>query len=510
MNKRIEQILSLCSNKLIKDSHKWNIFQLIKEELIKDHVSEDELLKVKRIFHEKEFNNFYIDHYPEYFIDTKDGLIENLATLPNYAIMEKLPLLESYKGEITYDDFIKIVNLKVEDKSQEDFSTFCWNTLFKEEFIFTEKFIDSLDSFHYRWGHASSSITTLLLKHINTENNIFSKPCSYEEKETLPFHDCFIIYQIFSSVYNESISKQNVDNIKGYYKNEPEKFNHFLGKLILNRKNDLNEKKKYIKSLRSILMGDYKNTLIDGLPYLNFESFLSKDFKKDIGEKAFKEWVNNNNNVNLIIPFAIGNTETALIKDIFQYRVPDDNILNILVRFANDYPDIAKYTYNQGINQFSGGGISRFIKGMGDLKNLEWDNIFNNAEHIKNILLDKTNEEDFNNNLIILREQSKSLANEISIFCLANDIFLSNTNITLTFIDYFKSNISSNLFKRITIEMDDALKNYEDRLDYDLILQTQWNINNKKERHMYVLAEKAHISQNLSEGVENTIKRKRV
>lgn len=509
MNKTIEQILSICGEKPISDYNKREIFQIIKEELVKAHLSKDELLEVKITFHEKEFNNFYIDHYPEYFIDTKDGLIENLATLPNHAIMEKLPLLESYKGEITYDDFIKIVNLKVEDKSQEDFSAFCWNTLFKEEFIFTQKFIDSLDSHHYRWGYASSSITTLLLKHMDTQNNIFSKPCLYEEKETLPFYDCFIIYQIFSSVYGESNCKKNMDNIKEYYKEDPEKFNHFLGKLMLNRKNDLNEKKKYIKSIRSILMGDYKNTLIDDLPYLNFESFLSKDFKKDIGEKVFKEWLNNNN-IDFILPFAIGNSETALTKDILQHRIPDDNILNILVRFANKYPYIAKYTYNQGVNQFSGGGISRFIKASGELKNLEWDNIFSNTEHITDVLLEKTNTEDFNNNLIKLRKHSKSLTNEISLFCLANDIFLSNSNMTLTFIDYFKGNISSDLFKRIKIKMDDVLDNYKNRLDYDLILKTQWNIDNKKERHIYVLAEKAHISQNLSEGVENTIKRKRM
>lgn len=509
MNKTIEQILSICADKSMSDYNKREIFQIIKEELVKDHVSKDELLDIKRIFHEKEFNNFYIDSYPAYFIDTKDGLIENLPTIPKSAIMEKLPLLENYKDEITYDDFTKIVNLNVEDKSQEDFSEFCWNTLFKEEFIYTEKFIDSLDSHHYRWGHASSVMTTLILKHMNSENNVFSKPCLYEEKETIPFHDCFIMYQILSSIYGESNSKKNVDNIKEYYKKEPEKFNHLLGKLMLNRKNDLNEKKKYIKSIRSILMGDYKSTLIDGLPYLNFESFLSKDLKKDTGEKVFKEWINNNS-TDSIIPFVIGNTETALTKDILKDTVLDDNILNILISFADNHPYIVKLTYNQGVNQFSGGGISRFIKATGELKDLEWKNIFNNAEHIKDILLNKTNEKDFNDNLIKLRKYSKSLANEISIFCLANDIFLTNNNTTLTFIDYFKSNISSDLFKRIKIEMDDALVKYKDRLDYDLILQTQWNINNKKERHMYVLAEKAHISQNLSEGVENTIKRKRM
>lgn len=509
MNKNIEQILSICAGKSISDYNKREIFQIIKEELVNEHVSKNEILEIKRIFNEKEFNSFYIDNYPEYFIDTKDGLIENLATVPKSAIMEKLPLLENYKDEITYDDFIKIVKLNVEDKSQDDFSSFCWNTLFKEEFIYTEKFIDSLDSYHYRWGCASSSITNLILKHMNSENNVFSKPCLYEEKETLPFHDCFIIYQIFSSVYGESNCKKNMDNIKEYYKENPEKFNHFLGKLMLNRKNDLNEKKKYIKSIRSILMGDYKKTLIDDLPYLNFESFLSKDFKKDIGEKVFKEWLNNNN-IDFILPFAIGNSETGLTKDILQHRIPDDNILNILVRFADDYPDIAKYTYNQGVNQFSGGCISRFIKAMGDLKNLEWDNIFSNTEHIKDVFLEKINEEDLNNNLIKLRKHSKSLTNEISLFCLANDIFLSNSNMTLTFIDYFKGNISSDLFKRIKIKMDDVLDKHKDRLDYNLILKTQWNIDNKKERHIYVLAEKAHISQNLSEGVENTIKRKRM
>lgn len=501
MNQIIENILTIMNDKKMESNIKTSIFNIIKEEMNKTELSKEDILKIKEIFHEPSFSNFYVSKYPDLFIDNKDDLINSMAEITINGIIEKLPLLLNYNDDISYHDFKKLMSIRIntsfksDDDKKEEFYNFCWNNLFKKDFCFDDKFGENLKSTSYDGGISSKILTPIILEH--KKEYPFNKLCSYEEKNTLPFYQCFIISQMIYTIYPYSYCEENLNIIREHYKDDPEEFNQILMTLLMNRRKDLSEKKKHTLSIRKILLGNIKDTLIRGIPYFNFESFLNEDMKKSIGAKSFENFINKNT-FSSIVPFVMGNPKTNSVKEILDNYVMEENLLKTLVEFSEKQPEIALYTYNQGINEFSGGAISRIIKAIGEKKGLSWDNIFENSEHVHEVLFSFTDTEEFNKNLFKLRENKHySLFNEIALYSLYNDIPLDKTNLTYVMVDFFQNNISSNMYKKIKTNYLDLLEKHGDKIDYNIAIGYTWDEKNIKEKSFVAQIEKNKIFEDL-------------
>lgn len=500
--------------------NKKGIFVIIEEELKLSEPTKEDILDIQKIFHETIFNNFYLKNYPNFFNKDKDAFLDIFNQLSFEKKIETQDKLLEYKDQISYLDFNNIMknlkshNLKTEElfDKMKVFTSTLYENFFKEEYIFLSEFKKQESEIMYRTSEVNNFLLPLLLKNkdiLYIENNIRTQKedisTSYLESYIKRMAEVHI-----TSNYKSKNEEESINQIKNFFieTNQEDEFDKYLFFLLLEDNNDLYKTQASIKKINNLFTENHKKIKIYDIPYLNIDFMFNSKFKKNLGKKDFVNFLADNT-AETIYPFIITTQYNTNIQDVLYFFPLKQNLLEILINFHEKNPKISsKIFYNHNINRFTGGGISKLLFNTGEKNKITSSNIYNNKELINEVLYSFTNNKDFNKNLLKIRRISKSLAQEISLYCLTADIKLNKENYTYILCDHYQDHINEDIFRKIKIDMNLLLEDPNLEIDYDIVKSFDWDTKIKSHINFITQIEKKELSKTLNQQqVPNSRKR---